>query len=240
MTTENSPPEQEPPSPDKRSTSFLLRLPEGRLLFTGLVLALIYILVLAVTTLSSPELAQELVGMTAINILFGRAAAMSFGYSVGHSHALVISVNMVVETLLVLLIFPLFVFTWQHLVEFAWLHKPMNRLNEVAEQHQDKIRKYGLPSLFLFVFFPFWMTGPLVGCVIGYLLGMRQALVLSVVLGGTFIAMGAWALVLHEIHDQIAAYNPAASMMLVVILILIAVAARILSGRRDKDRSGPH
>jgi len=240
MIIENSSPEPGPPLSDRRARSLLLRVPEGRLLCTGFALAMIYILVLAVTTLRSPELAQELVGMTAINILFGRAAAMSFGYSVGHGHTLVISVNMIVETLLVLLIFPLFVFTWQHLVEFAWLRKPMNRLHEVAERHQDKIKRYGVPSLFLFVFFPFWMTGPLVGCVIGYLLGMRLSVTLSVVLGGTFVAMAAWALVLYEIHDQIAAYNPAASMMLVIILIVIAVAAQVLRGSRDNDRSGPH
>ncbi|MDX1734125.1 MAG: small multi-drug export protein [Halioglobus sp.] len=201
---------------------------------------MIYILVLAVTTLRSPELTQELVGMTAINILFGRAAAMSFGYSIGHGHMLVISVNMIVETLLVLLVFPLFVFTWQHLVEFEWLRKPMNRLHGVAEGHQDKIKKYGVPSLFLFVFFPFWMTGPLVGCVIGYLLGMRLTLTLTVVLLGTYVAMAVWALVLHEIHDQIAAYNPAAPMILVIILILVAVAAQVLRGLHDENRPGPN
>jgi uncharacterized membrane protein len=240
MIIENSSPEPEPPLPDQRTRRLLFRVPEGRVLFMGFALAMIYILVLAVTTLRSPDLAQELVGMTAINVLFGRAAAMSFGYSVGHGHTLVISVNMIVETLFVLLVFPLFVFTWKHLVEFAWLRKPMKRLHEVAERHQDKIKKYGVPSLFLFVFFPFWMTGPLVGCVIGYLMGMRLALALSVVLGGTFVAMAAWALVLHEIHDQIAAYNPAASTMLVVILIIIAVAAQVLHGLHDNDQSGPH
>ena len=59
--------------------------------------------------LKTPLEAQVVVAMTATHILFGRAAGMSFGYAVGLGHGRGHSVNMAIETVLVLLFYPLFV-----------------------------------------------------------------------------------------------------------------------------------
>ncbi|MHC4542348.1 MAG: hypothetical protein ACYS74_21615 [Planctomycetota bacterium] len=88
----------------------LLTSSEGRLLLTGVALAFAYTAWLAVKLLLSPEESQLLVGMTAIDIMFGRAACMFFGYSLGLGHGIVISVCIIIETILVLLFYPLFVF----------------------------------------------------------------------------------------------------------------------------------
>ena len=219
----------------RRAWIRLMHSEEGRVLVIGLVLALFGISALALSWLWSPPLSQVLVAMTATNILFGRAAAMSFGYAVNLSHGVVVPVNMLIETILVLLFYPLFVFSWRHLVEIRGLSKIIKRISRVAEANRETIRKYGMIGLLTFVWLPFWMTGPVVGCAIGFLLGLRTWVNLTVVLAGTYLAIVGWALLLRELHARVAQYSVFGPMVLTVLIVLIAVAAYLLH-RAHPDR----
>lgn len=91
---------------------------EGRVLAAGIVLSITGLLVMAITALWSPENASMMGTLTIANIVFGRAVSMSIGYAAGYGHALVVPVNMVAETVLVLLFYPLFVFSLKKMVVF--------------------------------------------------------------------------------------------------------------------------
>ncbi|MHC4125388.1 MAG: small multi-drug export protein, partial [Planctomycetota bacterium] len=143
----------------------LLTSSEGRLLLLGIALAFICTFWLGVKVLLSPEDSQVLIGISATQILFGRAAGLAFGYSMGLSHKTTIPICILIETIMVLILYPLFVFSWRHLLVIKWLRNIFERTNKAAEAHKDKIQRYGIISLFIFVWFPFWMTGPVVGCV---------------------------------------------------------------------------
>ena len=222
-----------------RLRATLLTSSEGRILLIGVALAFAYIFWLGVKLLLSPGEFQFLIGMTAMDVMFGRAAAMAFGYQLGLEHSKVIPICMAVETILVLLVYPLFVFSWRHLLVVKGLKKVFERIRKSAEIHKGKVQKYGIIGLFAFVWFPFWMTGPVVGCVIGFLLGLRVWLNISVVLSGTYLAIFAWALFLRRFHDSVAAYSSQAAMVLMVLLIVIIVVGSLLNGtlRENKDKS---
>ena len=208
--------------------STLLVSPEGRLLFIGITLALIYTFWLAIKLLLSPDESQVLIGMTATALMFGRAAAMAFGYSMGLGHKTVIPICMIIETILVLVVYPLFVFSWRHLLVIKWLKNILERIKKSAETHKDKIQKYGVAGLFAFVWFPFWMTGPVVGSVIGFLLGLRIRLNLPVVLAGTYMAIVGWAYLLRHFHKQIASYSSYAAMVLMALLVFVIIIVHLL------------
>ena len=172
--------------PENRSQSMGTRLtlgplthlsasPEGRVLLSGLALALVFIGWLGIRFLSAPEDFQVLVGMTATHVLFGRAAGMSFGYALGYGHGIVVSVNMTIETIMVMTCFPLFVLGWERMLVVPMIDKAMDRMRAAAEANRDTIRKYGIPGLFVFVCIPFWMTGPLVGSIVGYFLHLSTS-----------------------------------------------------------------
>ncbi|MHC5088143.1 MAG: small multi-drug export protein [Planctomycetota bacterium] len=136
-------------------------------------------------------------------------------------HVRVILISMLLETILVLVFYPLFVFIWKQLLVTRWLKRLSDRTYKAAERHKDKVRKYGVIGLFAFVWLPFWMTGPVVGCMIGYLLGMRIWVNLITVLTGTYIAILGWAYLLSELHQQTLSYSSYA----IVIIAAIAAAA---------------
>lgn len=217
----------------------LLTSTEGRILLIGVALAFIYTLWLVIKLIDSPLESQILMGMTATNIMFGRATAMVFGYSQELGHATVIPVCIIVETILVLLFYPLFVFSWRHLLVIKWLRNTFERIHMVAETHKDKVQKYGIIGLFVFVWLPFWMTGPVVGCAIGFLIGLKARLNISVVLAGTSVAIFGWAFFMRHVHDQVASYTPYAAVVIMVVLIAIIIIGkslhRNLQNRKNKN-----
>jgi len=206
----------------------LLTSSEGRLLLLGVVLAFIYTFWLGIKLLFSPEQSQLLIGMTATELFFGRAAAMAFGYTLGLGHRTVIPICIIIETILVLIFYPLFVFSWRHLLVIKRLKNVFERIQKSAETHKDKVQKYGVIGLFAFVWFPFWMTGPVVGSVIGFLLGLRVWLNMTVVLSGTCLAIFGWAFLLRQFHNQVASYSSYAAMVLMALLVVIIIAGHLL------------
>jgi uncharacterized membrane protein len=212
----------------KQLKETLLTSEEGRILLIGVALAFIYTFWLGIKLLYSPEESQVLIGMTATGIMFGRAAAMAFGYSMLLEHGTVITVCIIIETILVLIFYPLFVFSWRHLLIIKWLKNAFERIHMAAETHKDKVQRYGIIGLFVFVWFPFWMTGPVVGCVIGFLLGLKAWLNIPVVLTGTYVAIFGWAFFLGQFHDRVASHSSYAAMVLMVFLVIIIIIGHLL------------
>ncbi|WP_162532355.1 small multi-drug export protein [Candidatus Scalindua japonica] len=212
----------------------LLATPEGHILEIGLIIALLFITVLGLGYLRFPERAHVFMGMSATNILFGRAAGISFGYSFEPGNTLVIITNVIIETILVLIFYPLFVFSWRSVLVIKPLRRVMKRTSAAAQTHQETIHKYGIAGLFMFVWLPFWMTGPVVGCAAGYLLGLSPWKNLAIVLSGTYLAIICWALLLRKVHDKVAEYGPYASIAFVIVIILIISVIYLLRHLRHK------
>lgn len=212
----------------------LLSTPEGRILVTGGVLSLASILLLAVQSLINPQMSRIFVMMILTSIFFGRAAGLTVGYSLGLDHGVVVPLIMFVETVLVLLFYPLFVFSCQRLLIIPQLKHLIDRTAKAAESYSARIRRYGMISLFVFVWSPFWMTGPVVGCAIGYLLGIRPLYNLSIVLVGTYMAISCWAFFLQELQEQIAGYSPYGPFILIVLVVLVIIIGRILHNAHHK------
>ncbi len=208
--------------------STLLASPEGCLLLIGIALILIYSFWLGIKLLISPDESQVLVGLTATELTLGRGFAMTFGYTLGLGHSTVIPICMILETIYVLILYPLFVFSWRRLLVIKTLKNTFERIRKSAETHKDKVQKYGVIGLFAFVWFPFWMTGPVVGSVIGFLLGLRLWLNMTVVLAGTYAAIFGWAFVLRKLHKQVASYSSYAAMVLMALLIFIFIVGHLL------------
>jgi uncharacterized membrane protein len=219
----------------------LLASPEGRILITGVVAAAIYWVWLFVELATSPKEGQLLVTMTVIDIFAGRAAAMAFGFAAGFDKGLVIFVCTAIETVLVLLVYPLFVLAFQNLLVIKWLNKAFIATRAAAEKQKDRVERYGFIGLFVFVWIPFWMTGPVVGCVIGYLIGMKTWVNMVAVIAGTCIAITCWALFLQEIYESVAAHSPWAAtalmLSLIVVIVLANVLKRAIHNRKNHEQS---
>ncbi|MBE0537414.1 MAG: small multi-drug export protein [Phycisphaerae bacterium] len=216
----------------------LLRTHEGWLLLLGAGLALLYFVFLAVSPLLPNSEPHVLLGMTATEILVGRAAALALGYSSDLSHLTVIPVVMLLETILVCIFYPLFVFSYNSLLVFNRLGAMFHRVRTSAEAHKDRVQKYGIIGLFFFVWLPFWMTGPVIGCVIGFLLGLRTWVNITVVLAGTYVAILGWGLFMDEFQERLAAYGSYAGVAIVAALVCVFLLLQRVHRKINGNKNG--
>jgi uncharacterized membrane protein len=212
---------------------------EGRLLGVGLALTCLMLLAFGIGWHLFPDSVLIYAAMTGLNLIIGRAAGMSFGYASGLGHAQVIPLNMLVETIQVLVVYPLFALSWRQLIRVPRLQPFVKRMHAAAELHGGSVRRFGIAGLFVFVFVPFWMTGPVVGAIIGFLIGLRPWVNLAVVLVSTYIAIGAWGLLLNELSAWAATVNRFAPYALFLAIALIAAATHLLGRQRGRpDKNG--
>lgn len=206
---------------------------EGKILTVGIVLLLVYFGAIAATYTFSVEDANDLLVMTVTNFLFGRAAGISYGFSVGFSDLLIVSTNIVIELITVLLVYPLFVLSWQKSLDIAWLKKFSSKMKIQQEKYSTFFQKYGRYGLFLFVWFPFWMTGPVVGAIIGFLMGIKHHHTMLIVLTGTSLAIVVWTYFLKEVMfllEQFSSYGPH---VLLGVFIGAAITFRFIKRERS-------
>jgi uncharacterized membrane protein len=208
---------------------------EGRMLGIGLALTGLMLLAFGVGWHLFPDSVLTYAAMTGLNLVIGRAAGMSFGYASGLGHAQVIPLNMLVETVQVLVVYPLFALSWRQLIRSPRLKHFVRRMHAAAELRGGVVRRFGVAGLFVFVFTPFWMTGPVVGAIIGFLIGLRPWMNLAVVLVSTYIAIGVWALLLNELNVWAAHVNQFAPYLLFLAILLIAAAMEWVGRHRERS-----
>jgi uncharacterized membrane protein len=213
---------ERPPKPVWRQ---LFKTTEGRILLLGIAIALAGLITMGLVAFWSLQASRIIGAMVFTDIMLGMIVSMSVGYANGYGHALVVPVVMWVETVLVLLFYPLFVFSVLKLVEFPKLKRFLDRTHAAAERHHVWVRRYGIAGLFVFVWFPFWMTGPVMGSAIGYLLGFPAWLTLSVVLAGAYITIVGWAYLLFDLYTTAAAFGSWAPILIIGLVILVILAA---------------
>lgn len=212
---------------------------EGRMLGLGLALTGLGLLAFGIGWHLYPEGILPYAIMTGLNLIIGREAGMSFGYANGFGHAQVVPLNILIETIQVLVIYPLFVQSTRHLVKLPILERFITRIHRAAESGGGVVRRFGMAGLFVFVFVPFWMTGPVVGAIIGFLIGLRPWVNLAVVLVSTYIAIGIWALLLNELNVWASTVNQFAPYVLFAAIVVIAAAMKWLGGRhRERSANG--
>lgn len=235
MSTENlTEPQPEPQHPGWRQ---LFRSPEGLIFFLGIFLTLAGLIAMVAESYWSVETSSVIGAMSFASFIFGRTVSMSIGYADGYGFWLAVLVNVWVETVMVLLFYPVFVLSMRKLVVFPKLARFIEGTRAAAERHHDIVRRYGIIGLFVFVFVPFWMTGPVVGCAIGYLLGFHASLTLWVVLISSYIAIAAWAFLLYGLYERVAGMASWAPEFVIGIMIAVILAGYLLNrrGKRDKE-----
>jgi uncharacterized membrane protein len=200
---------------------------EARILALGLFLSLLTVVALGIGWFVNPDFATRFAAMTGLNLTVGRAAGMSFGYASGLHHPSVITSSVLIETIQVLVIYPLFVLSWNSLLDARRMGRLLVGMRRSAEANQSRIARYGMIGLFAFVFLPFWMTGPVVGSAIGFLIGLKARHNLPIVLSATYAAVFIWAIFFEHVNEWLAAYGRYSAFGLVLVVAVTALALRV-------------
>ncbi|MCQ8894384.1 MAG: small multi-drug export protein [Methanolinea sp.] len=112
-------------------------------------------------------------------------AAILYGFSPSTAFALGILGNLLPIIPLLLLLEP--VSGWLR-VRSATMERFFSWLFERTRNHEDNIRRYGAPALFLFVALPVPVTGTWSGCAAAFVFRIRFRDAVLAIAGGAFVA----------------------------------------------------
>jgi len=186
-----------------------LKHTEGKILLLGLTLLGLLFVLLFLTAILSPDYTRPFLSITATNVIFGRMAGLSIGIGAQMDIMLLVAFNLFIESILVLILYPLFVLSWNKLELITY--KPLNHFLERskgnASKYEPLIKRYGIIGLILFVLTPFAMTGPVVGSFVGYLIGLSHKMTLYVVLLSTLVAIIIWVYLIKNFEEVLVKYS---------------------------------
>lgn len=194
--------------------------PEGNLFAVGVALSILWLCGLTVLARCKFALPGHLLGMVAAHLVSGRAGGIGVGLEGGVPEWIVIANATIIDSLIVLLVYPIFVFSEKNLFRTTFLKGVIQSSIESAQKGQKKISRFGIVGLLLFVWFPLHMTGPLAGSIVGYFLRLHPYLNISVVLTGTFLAVVSWTLFFRETMEQLGDYSYLIPMFVVTAALI--------------------
>ena len=183
-----------------------LNMIEVKILLLGLVLATltgIYFLYLLFT---DPGLYKVLSATAIIHLLGGRGLGIVTCLSAGISLFYTILYNFFLEVVIVLIAYGIVVLVMRNIIQPKLFDSAVRKAELTAQSQKTKIKKYGSIGLFLFVMFPFFMTGPVIGAIIGYLLNYRAINNFLIVFSGTLASIMIYALIGNNIINFINQY----------------------------------
>ncbi|MBW2177327.1 MAG: small multi-drug export protein [Deltaproteobacteria bacterium] len=184
-----------------------LNLIEVKILLLGLVLTVltgIYFLYLLIT---DPGLYKVLSSTAIIHMMGGRALGIVTCLSADISLFYTILYNFFLEVVIVLIAYGIVVLVMRNIIQPKLFNSAVRQAELTAQSQKTKIKKYGSIGLFLFVMFPFFMTGPVIGAIVGYLLNYRAINNFLIVFSGTLASIIIYALIgnnlIHFINQYI-------------------------------------
>jgi uncharacterized membrane protein len=165
---------------------------EGRIFFTGLMLALLLLIIIGHFATIDIETAKTLTLTFFAHTFGGRAAGIGLCIMNGFGATATILYNFYLEVLIVCFTYSLFVLTTNNYIKVLWVTNFIERLAQKAEEQKDKVQAFGWIGLFLFVMLPLPVTGPVMGSVIGYMLKINLFKNFSATGSGTLAAIIVW------------------------------------------------
>jgi uncharacterized membrane protein len=167
----------------------------------------------------------------------GRAGGVGWGLEKGFSTWYLLFHCMMYDFIIMLYIYPFFVTGYQFLERVPFVGKALNAIHNTAIRNKARIQPFGVIGLICFVFFPFWSTGPLVGVIVGYLIGLRTWVTFTSVIAGNIAAISLWILA----YDSLRSYSPRLALFLLIVIFAFAMAGTFyarLKRRRAKRAAG--
>lgn len=196
---------------------------EGRLLYYSCGILAIEMIFFVITSFLDFKYGQHLLTVFISNVFVGRAAGILLCLRQGDSIFFSIFYNFLVELQAVCVFYPVMVFIIRDVIEFKILRKAIRQAEKSMQTHRTLLKRFGIPGLFLFVVLPFQMTGPLIGCVVGYLLNYSIGLTFTIVGLGTLTATSIYVLLGSQAIEKLQAYAPSPWWIIGIITLLLVL-----------------
>lgn len=188
------------------------------LFLCGIGLAASCLLLFAYLAIRTPEPYRHVWGLIPVHFFSGRAGNAGVGLELGFNRWFILLQCCTLDFIVMLLAYPLFVAWFGRVSRIPLIGPALTGTHDLALVHRRRIEQYGAFGLVLLVAFPLWSTGPLVGVLLGYILGMRTWLTFSAVVMGNVATTTGWVWFFHTLKN----YDEALSRTLLALILCAA------------------
>jgi len=216
----------------KRRLGFL-HTEGGHIFVLGCALLILWVLLIALLWDIKHPRWLDLMTMGFTELFLGRAAAIAHAKLVNMHSVVTVCVATYVDVVTVFIAYPLLVFSYENFFERRFFQKHMKRIFESAQKGVDRFPGSKIAGVFAFVWFPFWMTGVVVGAALGYLLGLRHGTTMFTVALSTMTASLCWVLFYDKLFELLSRVHRGVPVAVTVGIIVALAVRRILRKRRD-------
>jgi uncharacterized membrane protein len=192
---------------------------EGRLFAAGLVLVCLWATSMTLLSFYYRDIPPgPLWRMVGTHLVSGRAGGISVGIHGRLPQWLIIASATCMDAMVVLIMFPMFVFSYKYYIKSRFLREMLTTSADAAKKSRKRIARLGPVGLLFFVWFPLHMTGPLVGSIIGFFIGLHPLVNVVVVITGTFLAVVSWV----KLFDRLQEWTGKFSYLIPIFVITLA------------------
>ena len=183
---------------------------------------------------------EQWVIMGFTELLLGRGVAVAKAVEMGMRPGLVVFLATYVDAVTVFLLYPVLILAARNLVAGRPVDPRMKGLIESAEKNVGRFAKYKIAGIFLFVWLPFFMTGVVVGAVLGYLLGLKTWPNMATVVAGTATAAACWLYTYDYLYGRLAQIHSQIPALFTAGLIAALIAQRLWTeARKNRPAKAP-
>ncbi len=210
---------------------------ESSVFVVGSLMLIAWLLAIAVLWyLGRPWDQWVIMGFT--ELILGRGVAIAKAVEMGMHPGLIIFLATYVDAVTVFLFYPVLVLAYRNLVEGRPVDKRMKGIIESAEKNVTRFAKYKIIGIFIFVWLPFFMTGVVVGAVLGYLLGLKTWTNMVTVVSGTMGAAICWLYTYDYLYGRLAQIHSQIPAIFTTVLIAALIAYRLwLEARKRQNQA---
>jgi uncharacterized membrane protein len=192
---------------------------EGKLLLTGMGMALILVGTIGFYLFTDTDIAKTLILTFFANTFGGRSVGIGLCIIQDFRALPTILYNFYLEVMVVFFTYAVFALTTTSYLRVEWVIRAMDRIAETALKQKSRIERFGWLGIFLFVMIPLPVTGPVVGSIIGGMARMGLVRNFSATFLGTLTAIVLW----HEFFEFLDERFQMIQTFFIVIVILVLI-----------------
>ena len=166
----------------------------------------------------------------------GRAASIAQGTQTCMYPLLIFLLASYVDTMVLFILYPILVFSYRNFFEKRFFQKRMKPLFDSVQKRVTRYRRHKMVTVFFFVWFPFWMTGVIIGSLLGYLLGLRAWVNMTTCILGTMSASFCWVFFYDKLYKWLGNIHKEIPLILTFIIVIGLVIYSFYSKRRNLTR----
>ncbi len=204
----------------------------GTIFIVGILLLLMWLSVIILLFKLGNSLWLTILTMGFTQVLGGRAASIAQATQAELHPLLIVLLATYVDMLVVFILYPMMVFSYDHFFERRFFQKHMKPLFESVQKSVTRFRSHKIIGVFLFVWFPFWMTGVIIGSLLGFLLGLRPWVNMVTVTMGTLSAVFCWVFAYDLLFSWLGQINKQIPLGITVLIIAGLIINRFFHSKK--------